>query len=140
MQVVETLIVVPVWKERVLLLQRSDEERAYPGLLAFPRGQMAELESMKDCSARVLREQAGFHPGVSVELPSESDVLRFGGKVFSINRCLAMYRDRPQVSPSCEFLGYVWVDHREAKQLPLAGPIVNSTLDMVPAALETAKS
>ncbi len=66
--------------------------------------------------------------------------MRFAGKVYSINRCLTLHRDRPLVTSSEEFLGHVWMTCDEALSLPLAGPLVTATLELIPVALETAAS
>lgn len=136
----EAVIVVPVWQERVLLLQRSNDERSYPGLFAFPRGQKNDTESVRASVTRIVVEQTGLHAGVVLELPGDDSVLRLPGKVFSIHRYLTWHRNRPTVSPDLTKIGYVWVTCDEARSMPLAGPIVREALDLIPVALETFSS
>lgn len=108
-------VVIPIWKDRVLILKRSPESPS-PNKWNFPGGSIEEGEAVPEGAARELYEESG--------LEKDLEELRYLGhkEVRSLNLYFyAAYFENPEVEINRESTEYKWVNLDEIMEHDFVG-------------------
>jgi dATP pyrophosphohydrolase len=100
---------------RYLLLQRSSDERLYPGIWQFISGSIEASEKAADAAIRELFEETGMKPTAFWNVPTINSFYDHGQDVLNIYPLFAAQVDGDgELRLSSEHSGYGWFPFEEA--------------------------
>ena len=113
---------VRIKENKVLIVQRSSDEEAYPDLWEVPSGKKEPLEKVTDAIIREVKEETGL----TIEIVKVNDVFNFSvdkpdeiRDVTQINFLLKLV-DKSEVKLSSEHQNFVWITKDEINNYNLS--------------------
>lgn len=130
--IIQKIVVAAVvlYKNKVLLLQRSAKEKIYPGLWELPSGKRENLESSIEAVKREVREETGLNIeiirplNIFEYLMEKDDLIKDTTKI----NFLAKIKGKYKVKISKEHDNFAWVDKKELSKYKISKEIKNTIL------------
>lgn len=130
--IIQKIVVAAVvlYKNKVLLLQRSAKEKIYPGLWELPSGKRENLESSIEAVKREVREETGLNIeiirplNIFEYLMEKDDLIKDTTQI----NFLAKIKGKYKVKISKEHDNFAWVDKKELSKYKISKEIKNTIL------------
>ena len=130
--IIQKIVVAAVvlYKNKVLLLQRSAKEKIYPGLWELPSGKRENLESSIEAVKREVREETGLNIeiirplNIFEYLMEKDDLIKDTTQI----NFLAKIKGKYKVKISKEHDNFAWVDKKELSKYKICKEIKNTIL------------
>ena len=130
--IIQKIVVAAVvlYKDKILLLQRSAKEKIYPGLWELPSGKRENLESSIEAVKREVREETGLNIeivrplNIFEYLMEKDDLIKDTTQI----NFLAKVKGKYKVKISKEHDNFAWVEKKELSKYKISKEIKNTIL------------
>ena len=130
--IIQKIVVAAVvlYKDKILLLQRSAKEKIYPGLWELPSVKRENLESSIEAVKREVREETGLNIeivrplNIFEYLMEKDDLIKDTTQI----NFLAKVKGKYKVKISKEHDNFAWVEKKELSKYKISKEIKNTIL------------
>lgn len=114
-----------LWDRKVLIIQRSSNERTFPNLWELPSGKKEEGESIKEAAIREVKEETGLDVEIIKPVSSFDYQIERDGKVLNCHQINFLVRPKGnlEVKLSPEHQAFAWINRGELSIYSITGPI-----------------
>ncbi|TSC76808.1 MAG: 7,8-dihydro-8-oxoguanine triphosphatase [Parcubacteria group bacterium Gr01-1014_33] len=121
LHIVAVVAVIRNEEGRYLVLERHENEVAYPGMYTFPGGKVEGNDTVEETLIKEVEEEAGLKLKPGKILLKDKTFLRSDGQTAKFFSYLCEVENFESVTISEEFSDYKWVSSEDLKSIPHVG-------------------